>query len=114
MYHFDTDKLERLADLRNEGIEPYPHHISVSHTIAETLECIGDRDKETLTNDETVVSIGGRLMFKNEMGKAGFARIQDRSGVMQVYLRKNTIGDAAFDAWKKASIGDHIVVEVGL
>ena len=113
MYHFDADRLERLAELRETGIEPYPHHIQISHTISEALSLIGDRDKEALAEDETTVTIAGRLMFKNEMGKAGFARIQDRSGVMQVYLRKNTIGDEAFEAWKKSSIGDHISVKGG-
>ncbi|MEC7984043.1 MAG: OB-fold nucleic acid binding domain-containing protein, partial [Myxococcota bacterium] len=110
MYDFDGDSLEKLKQLRESGIEPYPHNVSVKHTIQNVLEQIGDRSKEELALDETEVSIAGRLMFKNEMGKAGFARIQDRSGLVQVYLRKNTIGEAAFEAWKKTSLGDHIAV----
>ena len=110
MYKFDAESLEKLKQLREAGIEPYPHSISTSHTIVDVLAQIGDRTKEELNEDETTVTIAGRLMFKNEMGKAGFARIQDRTGLIQVYLRKNTIGEDAFSSWKKTSLGDHIAI----
>ena len=108
MYEFDADRLARLDELRAQGIEPYPHNLTTSHSIVDILDLIGERSKEELTEDETVVTLAGRLMFKNEMGKAGFARIQDGEGVIQVYLRKNLIGEEAFLAWKKTSLGDHI------
>ena len=108
MYEFDDDRIARLEELRAGGIEPYPHGLHISHSLQAVLELIGERSKEELTQDETVVTIAGRLMFKNEMGKAGFARIQDEQGSLQVYLRKNMIGEEAFEAWKKSSLGDHI------
>ncbi len=108
MYEFDSRDLSRLADLREAGVNPYPHHLSITHTLAETLAMMGEREKEELNEDETLVTVAGRLLFKNEMGKAGFGRIQDRSGICQIYVRKNTIGEAAFDAWKKSSLGDHV------
>ena len=52
-------------------------------------------------------------MFRNLMGKAGFARIQDRSGRIQVYINKKNIGDEAFAVWKKLDVGDHIHVRGG-
>ena len=85
MYEFDKEKIERLEELREEGIEPYPHGLHISHSLSEVLAVIGDRSKEELNEDETTVTIAGRLMFKNEMGKAGFARIQDEEGALQVY-----------------------------
>jgi len=110
MYEFDDSRLEKLAAMREEGNEPYPHNLSVTHTAAEAIALIGERDNEALAEDTTTVTLAGRLMFRNLMGKAGFARIQDRSGRVQVYIKKNTIGEEAFAVWKKLDVGDHIHV----
>jgi len=108
MYEFDESRQEKIAGLREEGIEPYPHNLSVTHTAAEAVALMGDRENEALAEDPTEVTVAGRLMFRNLMGKAGFARIQDRSGRVQVYLKKNTIGEEAFAIWKKLDVGDHV------
>ncbi len=52
---------------------------------------------------------GGRVMFKNEMGKAGFARVVSRDGRFQVYVRENVLG-ADFAAWKAIDLGDQLLV----
>ena len=73
MYEFDQSRLEKIASLREEGVEPYPHNMSVTHTAAEAVGMMGDRDNEALAEDSTEVTVAGRLMFRNLMGKAGFA-----------------------------------------
>lgn len=108
MYEFDDSRLEKVAGMREEGNEPYPHNLSVTHTAAQAVAMMGERDNEALAEDPTTVTVAGRLMFRNLMGKAGFARIQDRSGRVQVYIKKNTIGEDAFAIWKKLDLGDHI------
>ncbi len=110
MYTFDTDRTDKLDALRGAGIEPYPHNLHTTHTTAQVRELIGDRDNDALSADATVVVLAGRVMFKNEMGKAGFARIQDRTGRIQIYVRKNLIGADAFAGWKKLDLGDHVHV----
>jgi len=110
VYSFDPDRIAKLAALREAGIEPFPHNLHIANTIAEVRDLIGERDNEALSADEAVVTIAGRLMFKNEMGKAGFARIQDRSGKIQVFVKKNILGEDTFAAWKKLDLGDHIHV----
>jgi lysyl-tRNA synthetase class 2 len=110
MYEFDDSRLEKLATMRDEGVAPYPHNLSVTHTATEAVAMMGDRDNDTLAEDETVVTVAGRLMFRNLMGKAGFARIQDRSGRVQIYVKKNIIGEEAFATWKRLDVGDHIHV----
>ncbi|MGB0641558.1 MAG: lysine--tRNA ligase, partial [Myxococcota bacterium] len=89
MYEFDTERLDKVEGLREDGVAPYPHNLSVTHTASEAVALMGDRDNEALGQDETVVTIAGRLMFRNLMGKAGFARIQDRTGRVQVYIKKD-------------------------
>ena len=96
MYEFDPKRIEKVEGLRASGVTPYPHGLSVSHTTAQVVALIGDRDNDALKADETLVTVAGRLLFKNEMGKAGFARIQDRSGRIQIYIRKNDLGDDVF------------------
>lgn len=56
------------------------------------------------------VCLAGRLTTRREMGKSVFAHLQDGSGRQQIYLKKNHVGDAAFDAFKWADLGDHIGV----
>ncbi len=110
MYDFDDRRIEKLDQLRALGIAPYPHGLHVDHTAAQVLELIGDRPQEDLAEDDTLVTIAGRLLLKREMGKAGFARLEDRSGTIQVFVRKNDIGADAFQVWKKLDLGDHVHV----
>ena len=64
MYDFDADSLEKLKQLRESGIEPYPHNIQVSHTIEETLSLIGDREKEELNEGKMPEGLKNYLMKK--------------------------------------------------
>ncbi len=110
MYEFDPERLAKLEQLRAEGINPYPTGLVAKHTATRVLELIADRPQEALATDETEVTIAGRVMFKNEMGKAGFARLQDRTGRIQIYVQKSAVGDDAFAVWKKIDLGDHVHV----
>ena len=77
MFNFQKERIEKLNRLRESGIQPYPHGIHISHSSHEVLALIGDRTKEELNEDITEVVVSGRLMFKNEMGKAGFAKVMN-------------------------------------
>ncbi len=110
MVDFDPARLAKLDAMRAEGVEPYPHGLRVTHTLAQALALIGERDEAQLAADPTLVTVAGRVLFKNEMGKAGFARVQDRSGRMQIYVRRDNVGEEAWAAWKKLDLGDHIHV----
>jgi len=110
MVEFDPARLAKLDALRAAGTEPYPHGLRVTHRLDEVRALIGEREEAALAEDPTVVTISGRVMFRNEMGKAGFARIQDRTGRLQVYIRKDNVGDDAFALWRRLDLGDHVVV----
>ena len=55
--------------------------------------------------------VAGRMMLKRGKGKAGFATIQDQSGALQIYVRKDSVGESAFDVWKKTSLGDIVWIK---
>ncbi|MGA8262928.1 MAG: OB-fold nucleic acid binding domain-containing protein, partial [Ignavibacteriaceae bacterium] len=94
---------EELAELKNKGVQPFAYSFEVDSNSKE----IKDNFKE---GEENNVKIAGRLMALRRMGKASFAHIQDQSGRIQIYLKKDEIGDS-YDAFKLMDIGDIIGVE---
>jgi len=110
MFEFDPKRLAKLDSLREVGIEPYPNGLTVKHTLAEAVEAGGEAQQEELAERTEEFVVAGRLMFKNEMGKAGFARLLDSTGRMQIYVKKNDVGEEAFAEWKKLDLGDWVHV----
>ena len=127
MYEFDADWLAKLEELRSQGIEPYPAGLEVTHTSTEIFAEYGNDEfpDEGTNPDAPSFAVGGRLMFRNRMGKAMFLRIQDRGeptvdgtdkdgnpvklgGKLQLYLRREEVGDEVFNQLKKLDIGDFV------
>ena len=114
MYTFSDDQLHRLEELRAAGINPYPHGLIVTHSLHSAREMIGDRDKPALELDETEVVVAGRMMLKRGKGKAGFATIQDQSGALQIYVRKDSVGEKALLMSGKKLLGDIVWIKKGV
>jgi lysyl-tRNA synthetase, class II len=108
---FDPRRQEKLASLRALSIEPFPAARPVSHTMAELCAFGEDKDADQLAGTEASWLVAGRILAKNEMGRAGFAMLQDRAGRLQVYVRSDDVGEESFELWKKLDLGD--VVRVG-
>jgi lysyl-tRNA synthetase class 2 len=96
-------RLEKLAALRAEGIDPYPARSHRTHTAAETLAHFDDLQGQQIT-------LVGRLMLRREMGKSVFANIEDGSANTQIYFKRDTIGDEAFQRLKLVDLGDFLQV----
>ncbi|WP_412519250.1 lysine--tRNA ligase [Staphylococcus simulans] len=103
-------KLQELIDL---GIDPFGQRFDRTASAAELHEKWDEFSKEELheKEDESHVAIAGRLMTKRGKGKAGFAHVQDLSGQIQIYVRKDQVGEEQFDIWKMADLGDIIGIE---
>lgn len=93
----------KLSKLRELGVQPYAYRWDRDHSAAEVISAF-DRLSET----KTEVSLAGRLMSKREHGKTQFGHVQDASGRIQVYLRKDTIGEDAFARLALLDIGDMV------
>ena len=96
-------RYEELEELKAKGFEPFAYSFDV------------DSDSEDIKNNfqeepKRNVKIAGRIMALRRMGKASFTHLQDQKGRIQVYLRKDDIGEA-YDAFKLLDIGDIIGVE---
>jgi lysyl-tRNA synthetase class 2 len=100
-----AERRAKLASLRARG-NPFPNDFRRDAHAAELLEAYAERDAAWLEANPVRVRVGGRMMFKRVMGKASFAKIQDVSGQIQLFLQENTLGAAAYAAFKDHDIGD--------
>jgi len=110
MYSFDPDWLAKLDDLRARGIDPYPNGLAVTHLSADLHRRYAEVEDPSTDEEGRDVRIGGRVMFRNRMGRAMFLRIQDRAGLVQVYARMDEIGEEVFELLKRVDIGDFVWV----
>ena len=96
---------EKLAQLQAEGMDPFTITRFVSTTTAQEIK---DHFDEM---EGKPVSIAGRLMSKRGMGKVSFCDLQDKTGRIQLYARKDEMDEAEYNRFKKYDIGDIVGVE---
>lgn len=97
---------EKMENLREEGIDPFGKRFDRTHNSKELHEEYDQHSKEELSNMDLSASVAGRMMTKRGKGKAGFAHLQDREGQIQVYVRKDQVGDESYELFKQADLGD--------
>jgi lysyl-tRNA synthetase, class II len=105
----DQSKLNKLKDLREAGVNPYPYTFNKTHNAIDITKKYDELKKEEKTKAE--VTVAGRIMLKRVMGKASFFTIQDQSGKIQLYLSQETLGPEKYKLIaKKSDTGDIIGV----
>lgn len=95
---------EKINSLKEAGVNPYTYEFDVTH---QSIKIIADFEK--LENES--VAIAGRIMSIRLMGKAAFFHLQDSEGKVQVYIRKDKVGNQAFDVFKLLDIGDFVGIK---
>jgi lysyl-tRNA synthetase class 2 len=103
-------RLARIREIEALGYRPYGRRFDFSHTIPEILAAYGDKSAEELT-PEVRVRVAGRLMTLRHMGKAGFAHLQQNGERLQIYVKKDAVGERDFQLFKLVDIGDFLGVE---
>lgn len=98
-------RLAKLRELRESGQDPFQANVTQTHFSDEALKAYVE-DEE----NQPTVTVAGRLTVIRKMGKSQFVKILDQQGIIQLYVRKDAIGDDEFDAFKKLDIGDIIGV----
>jgi len=104
-----SQRLAKLEELRAQGIA-YPNDFRRDALAADLHGAYSDRDNEALEQEPVAVSMAGRLMTRRVMGKASFAHIQDMSGRMQLYVKRDDLPEGAYSQFKHWDIGDIIGV----
>ena len=98
-------RLEKLRALQAEGRDPYRlTRYDQTHRSREILDNFEALDGQT-------VSIAGRMMSRRVMGKASFAHVLDRDGQIQIYVRRDDVGEEAYKQFKDFDLGDVIGVK---
>ncbi len=101
-----TDKLNeqfeirkgKLSKLQEQGVQPYPNKYEERLTALQVLQA----------DEGKIVNTSGRLMSKRLMGKAAFSHLKDSTGQIQVYIKKDQVGEDKFSIFKDIDIGDFI------
>nr|WP_210726820.1 lysine--tRNA ligase [Pediococcus argentinicus] len=101
---------EKMQELRDKGIDPFGHRFDRTHLATDLHQQYGDLEKEDLEEKGITATIAGRLISKRGKGKVGFADLKDRSGKMQLYVRKDEVGEDQYAIFKQADLGDFIGV----
>ena len=102
---------EKMEELKQAGIEPFGRRFKRDHLAQQIRDEYGQFDKEELNDKGAMVIIAGRMTRKRSSGKAGFADFVDRTGKIQVYARKDMVGDEQYHIFKRADIGDFLGIE---
>jgi lysyl-tRNA synthetase class 2 len=102
----ESQRLETLEWIREQGIELYPARCKRTHTTRAATEAFETAESQAGASPVTV-SVAGRLHSFRDMGKSIFAHIEDGDGQLQIYVRKNEVNEQAFELFKRHSdLGD--------
>ncbi len=102
---------QKMQDLIDMGIDPFGQRYDRTTTSGKIEAEFGQMTKEELQENPHTVKIAGRIMTKRRQGKAGFMHIQDIDGQIQIYVRKDEIGEQQYEIFKKNDIGDIVGIE---
>ncbi|MEX2053067.1 MAG: amino acid--tRNA ligase-related protein, partial [Candidatus Paceibacterota bacterium] len=97
-------RIEKLNKLKEAGIDPHPAESSRTHKISEALV-----DFDKLADKEEKLVLAGRLMAKREHGGSAFLDLYDGSGTIQVFIKKDIVGDDSFNLFMETvDVGDFV------
>ena len=113
--HVIAERREKLKAIREaakaNGTAAFPNDFKPDFQASVLHAEFGGFDNEVLEPKAVEVSVAGRMMLKRVMGKASFATVQDSSGRIQLFVSRENIGEALYDAFKKWDMGDIVAAE---
>jgi lysyl-tRNA synthetase class 2 len=97
-----TNNYAKIKAIREKGIDPFPHRFKPTHTMAEAAKLA----------PEAPATVAGRMVLMRVMGKATFAHLKDGTGKLQIYVKKDAVGEDSYDLFKKQMhVGDFLGAE---
>ena len=103
-------RLCRIREIQALGYRPYGGRFDITHAIPEILAGFGAKTAEQLV-PQVRVRIAGRVMTKRLMGKAGFAHLQQTGERLQIYVKRDAVGERDFELFQILDHGDIVGVE---
>jgi len=105
IYELRKEKLKQIEAL---GGQAYPYTYDPTHTLPEILAQYGESTGEQLSANRVEVRAAGRIMAVRTMGKAAFLHLQQCGRQLQLYIKKDAVGEKGFELFKLLDIGDQI------
>src|SRR5699024_11336115 len=97
---------EKLKTYYDDNVDPFGGKFELTAEASQLHDDYEQYSKEELAEKEIPVTIACRVMTKSGKGKVGFTHVQDASGQIQLYVRKDAIGEEAYELVKSVNIGD--------
>ncbi len=111
---FKQQRLKKAEELRTLGVDPYPSFNQISHKIEEIHAQFGSLAGSNPDDSQPIIQTAGRLMTQRDFGKSIFFHIQDGTGRLQGYFKKDLVGEDQFAHFKKIDLGDFLGLEGSL
>ena len=106
-----NQRLEKLIELKEKGIDPFYNKFKVQNNSDEPKEYGKNKSNEALESENKEFVIAGRMMSVRNFGKAAFATLQDSKGKMQILFMEKLLGSDAYHFFRTLDIGDIIGVK---
>ena len=102
---------QKLQELKDLGIDPFGQRFDVTAYTSDIRKNYSDKTAEELEESKPAVSIAGRIVAKRRKGKVCFMNLLDRDGKIQLYIKKDTVGEDVYELVKKSDLGDIIGID---
>jgi lysyl-tRNA synthetase, class II len=103
-------RLKKLQEIQALGFDPYPHQFRWTDNITALVEKHAKHSAADLEADKRELRVAGRIMSMRLMGKAGFAHLQGGGARLQIYVKKDIVGERGFQLFQLLDLGDSIGV----
>ena len=103
-------RIKKLEALRQLGIQPYGTRFEIKDRAGRLIQLHGEKSKEALEQEKIACTFAGRIVALRRFGKAAFAVLQDGADRLQVYLKKDLLGEQCYQICEQLDLGDWIGV----
>jgi lysyl-tRNA synthetase, class II len=105
----ELERLKKLQRMRERGIEPYPARVTRTHTNQQAIDEFAVKE---ISGESVEAAVVGRLVLVRPMGKASFAHIEDGTARLQIYMKKEEVGEETYELFlKDLDLGDFVEVQ---
>lgn len=104
-------RFEKLKKIESRGENPYKNGLKPTDYSIDLRQQHGEKTKEELEGARVRASVAGRMMAIRDFGKAAFVQIRDGRGGFQLYVQKQSLGDADFERFRELDIGDVVYAD---
>ena len=101
-----AQRLRKAEQLRALGVDPYGNAHAPAHAVRDVAARYADAPAEAIAQDPGEWSVAGRAVAVRSFGKAAFLKVRDRTGELQVWVKRDRVGDAAFEVFRLLDVGD--------